>query len=65
VRFEEAMLAMREGKKVICPDWKKCILSLVDNKLEFQYTGDDSPAPVIVFDMSSDDLLAEDWEIVE
>lgn len=58
MKFEEAMKAMREGKNIRRPKWRvnahyKIISLMVDEN--------NSNADILMLD----DLIAEDWEIVE
>jgi hypothetical protein len=58
MKFEEAFQAMRNGKKIKLPD-RDFFLSLIG---KIYYDNDDcKPAEII----SSNDILRDDWEIVE
>ena len=65
MKFEEALKAMREGKKVARQGWEivlgkpvhQCIL---DGKL-MHYTG----ITYYSFPIAGRDILAEDWEVVD
>lgn len=61
MRFEEAMQAMREGKKVRIKDEDFCfkivlghLITLFDNKLQADITSIDEYS-----------ILSEDWEVVD
>lgn len=62
MRFEEALKAMREGKKVKRKKWTTECLCIVDGALngysfiEHQYN---------TFPLSLSNIMSEDWEIVD
>lgn len=63
MRFEEALKAMREGKKVKCP-------SLSPNTFEFNQQArgffiNDGMNLLPIYGIKDEYLLAEDWEIVD
>ena len=64
MRFEEALKAMREGKKVSCYLDNRCIenLHIKKNRL---YADDFRLETPILINPSADYILAEDWEVVE
>lgn len=62
-KFEDALKAMREGKKVRCP-------SLSPNTFEFEpwtkrFFVNDGLALLPIYGIKDEYILAEDWEIVE
>ena len=58
VKFEEALKAMREGKKVRLPDWQK----KEHIRREHQLVGEDGHT---MCSLETEWVLSEDWEIVE
>lgn len=63
MKFEEALKAMRKGKKVRCP-------SLSPNTFEFEpwtkrFFVNDGLALLPIYGIKDEYILAEDWEIIE
>lgn len=58
MKFEEAMKALRAGKKVYQKKYKDKQLSLINNDL---IKNDD----ILIDKIKTEDILAEDWEIVK
>lgn len=56
--FEDALKAMREGKKVRLPCWIKNGFMIIDNNnLYFCQSSDP--------ELESCDIMSDDWEIIE
>lgn len=64
MKFEEALKAMREGKKVNCYLVDKCIENLHIKRGNL-YADDFRVEHPILINPSQDFILAEDWEVVE
>lgn len=67
MRFEQALQAMREGKKVREKSWNTWECLFIKKKMLYSADMDDGKIFYYVADLSmdADYLLAEDWEIVE
>lgn len=60
MKFEEALAAMREGKKVRVSDWSTSnFIRIFDNPTKFIDKNGDN------LNLTSFDLLCEDWEVYE
>lgn len=65
MKFEEALKAMREGKKVKRP-WYNEVYVISHNEIRYRYTF--GKGEVYEFGLNAiqkEDILAEDWEIVD
>lgn len=66
MRFEEALKAMREGKKIIKKDLPSYRYNIVDGKIFKEYPdfmNNIIYMPNVAFDCY--DIMSEDWEIVD
>jgi hypothetical protein len=57
--FEEALKAMREGKKVRLPDWTHPIIMTKQPVIHFEDDVENTPY------LGANSILKNDWEIVE
>ena len=62
MKFEEALKAMREGKKVKRPDFMYPIIFEKDEELFFAIYEDGYE---LIYWLEHNDIIAEDWEVVD
>lgn len=63
MRFEEALKAMREGKKVRCPSLSKNIFQL--EPWSNQFFVNDGLSLLPIYGIKNKFILSTDWEIVD
>jgi len=63
MKFEEALKLLKEGKRLTRKEWSKIHLVIINNEL-MEYYGRGSMMGKSL-ELYSDDILAEDWEIIE
>jgi len=62
MKFEEALKLLKEGKRLTRKEWSRIYLAIRKNELiKYCYKG----FMLDSFELSSDDILADDWQIYE